>query len=52
MLHDETPMLFVKRPERGWKHIDGAGSDEAMNVEPPRPAVAEGSAEYPTAQLQ
>jgi hypothetical protein len=35
MLHDETPVLFVKGPERGWKHIDGAGSDDAMDVKPP-----------------
>ena len=35
MLHDETPMLFVKRPDGGWKYIDGTRCDKAMNVEPP-----------------
>ena len=32
MLDDETSMLFVKGPEIGWKHIDGASGDEAMDV--------------------
>jgi hypothetical protein len=35
MLHDEIPMLLVKRPEGGRKQINGAAGDEAMNVKPP-----------------